>query len=261
MENQNYKSIGFKNKLCYDKNVVLVIDRKGNAMSVFQKLYDCFIKPLTVRKAMAVILGNIIIGIGAAGLRLSLMGNDPYTAANMALSEGFQMGLGTYQLIINMILLMIQLIWGRNYLGVGSIVNMCFLGYIVQYATVILQSLIGDGTGKSFFYQLVYMLISLITLSFGLSMYQIANLGVAPYDYLALGMTDYFKPPYFVNRVITDAFCVLMILASAGIGFISWENSHLGIGTVLAAFCLGPFVNMFNHCNRGWIIKNRRQQV
>ncbi len=223
-------------------------------MNLFQKLYQFFIKPVTGRKAAGVILGNIFIGIGAAGLRLSLMGNDPYTACNMALSEGFHMGLGTYQLIVNIIMLIIQLIWGRSYLGFGTIVNMCFLGYIIQYVTIVLQATIGDGTGKSFFYQLIYMLISLLALAFGLSMYQTANLGVAPYDYLALGMTDHFKPPYFVNRVITDAVCVLLILISVGIRFITWENAHLGVGTVLAAFCLGPFVNMFNRYNRKWIL-------
>lgn len=224
-------------------------------MSMVRKIYDSCVKTVTPRKAIAVILGNIIIGIGAAGLRLSLMGNDPYTAANMALSEGFQIGLGTYQLIVNVLLLIIQLIWGRKYIGFGSIVNMCFLGYIVQYATVLMNFAIGDGTGKSFLYQLVYMMISLIVLSSGLSMYQIANLGVSPYDYLALGMTEHFRLPYFVNRVITDLLCVLLIVGAVGIGFISWKNSHLGIGTVLVAFCLGPFVNMFNKCNKKWILK------
>ncbi len=224
-------------------------------MKILRGLYHCFIKPLTVRKAIAVVLGNVFIGIGAAGLRLSLMGNDPYTAANMALSEGFHMGLGNYQLIVNSLLLIIQLIWGRAYIGFGSVVNMCFLGYIIQFAMTVIQNLIGDGNGKSFLYCFIYMMVSLLILSFGLSMYQIANLGVSPYDYLALGMTEHWKPPYFVNRVMTDAFCVLLIVVSACTGFITWANSHLGVGTVLAAFCLGPFVNLFNQYNRKWIEK------
>lgn len=224
-------------------------------MKIIQSLSDFFMKPLTARKGIAVILGNVFIGIGATGLRLSLMGNDPYTAANMALSEGFHIGLGSYQLMVNILLLIIQLIWGRKHIGFGSIVNMCFLGYIIQFATVIIQNMIGDGSGKGFLYQLVYMLIALIILAFGLSMYQTANLGVSPYDYLALGMTEHFKTPYFVNRVITDTGCVLLILISAGTGFISWANSHLGLGTVLAAFCLGPFVNFFNRYNKSWILK------
>ena len=226
-------------------------------MKILQGLYNCFIKPLTGRKALAVVLGNVFIGIGAAGLRLSLMGNDPYTAANMALSEGFHMGLGNYQLLVNVLLLIIQLIWGRAYIGFGSIVNMCFLGYIIQFVMPIIQTLVGDGNEKSFMYRFIYMLISLIILSFGLSMYQIANLGVSPYDYLALGMTEHFKPPYFVNRVITDAFCVMLIVVAACTGFISWADSNLGVGTVLAAFCLGPFVNMFNKANRAWITKEK----
>lgn len=226
-------------------------------MSVLQKFHQRFVQPLTTRKVIGVILGNLFIGIGATGLRLSMMGNDPYTACNMALSEGFRMGLGTYQLIVNILLLIIQLIWGRSYLGLGTIINMCCLGYVIQYATILLRITIGDGNGKSFLYQLVYMLISLIIIACGLSMYQIANLGVSPYDYLALGMTDHFKLPYFFNRIITDTLCVLIILASVGIHFISWENAHLGIGTIMSAFCLGPFINMFNRFNRKWITPNK----
>lgn len=98
-----------------------------------QKLYEQLIRKITFRKALAVILGNSILGIGAAGLRFSLMGNEPYTASNMAISDGLHMGLGNYQLMINILLLIIQLIFGRSYIGFGSIVNMCFLGYIVQF--------------------------------------------------------------------------------------------------------------------------------
>ncbi len=56
-------------------------------------------------------------------------------------------------------------------------------------------------------------------------------IGVSPYDFLALGLTDRLRKPYFVIRVGTDVTCVLVILIAVFTGFITWNLSHLGIGT------------------------------
>ena len=53
-------------------------------------------KNLTGKKIAGVILGNLILGIGVALLKVSQMGNDPYSACNMAISDVIGMWLGTY---------------------------------------------------------------------------------------------------------------------------------------------------------------------
>ena len=71
---------------------------------MLKSIYNHFITPLTSRKLSAAILGNVIIGIGVAGLRYSTLGNDPYSASTMAISDGLGMGLGNYQALLNLIL-------------------------------------------------------------------------------------------------------------------------------------------------------------
>lgn len=216
-------------------------------------LYTQFIKTMTMRRLIAVVLGNIVLGIGAAGLRFSLLGNEPYTAMNMAISDGLHMSLGTYQLILNLFLLIIQLIWGRAYIGFGSIINLCFLGYIIEAAGYLMSLILPSAQGYTFLQKILFMIVSLLILTFGISMYQTANLGVSPYDYLALGMTDHLPTPYFLNRVITDAISVLTIVAVVLGGLITWNESHLGIGTVVGAFFLGPLINFYSKFNEKWI--------
>ena len=216
-------------------------------------LYTQFIKTMTMRRVIAVVLGNIVLGIGAAGLRFSLLGNEPYTAMNMAISDGLHMSLGTYQLILNLFLLIIQLIWGRAYIGFGSIINLCFLGYIIEAAGYVMSLILPSAQGYTFLQKILFMIVSLLILTFGISMYQAANLGVAPYDYLALGMTDHLPTPYFLNRVVTDAISVLTIVAVVLGGLITWNESHLGIGTVVGAFFLGPLINFYSKFNEKWI--------
>ena len=43
----------------------------------------------------------------------------------------------------------------------------------------------------------------------GASLYQTADLGIAPYDYLSLGLRDYTPCPYFGCRIFTDALSAL----------------------------------------------------
>ena len=212
-------------------------------------------KNVTKRKLLAVILGNLILGLGVALLRFSQMGNDPFCASTMAISEGLGIGLGTYQLILNVVLFIFQLIWGRAYIGLGTLINLFLLGYIVQFCTWIFDRVFGAALVLSLPLQLLIMAAALVILTFGLAMYQVAELGVAPYDYLALGLAEHFPVPYFALRVGTDAVCVLVILIAAGSGFIGWGNAHLGIGTVITAFFLGPLVAYFSKIHEKWVRK------
>ena len=224
-------------------------------MNIFQKLYTHFTADITLRKVIAVFLGNVILGVGAALLAYSLMGNEPYTAMNMAISGGIGMGLGNYQVIVNIVLLIAQLIWGRQYIGFGSIVNMFFLGYIIQFSGYALHGMFGDSAQYPAPLRVVIMVASFVFMTYGLSMYQTAALGVAPYDYVALGLKDYTPLPFFATRMIGDCCCVLVIIIAVFGGLITWQTSHLGVGTIVGAFCLGPLINFFNKYNRKWIVK------
>lgn len=216
-------------------------------------IYKHFTRDMTGRRVIAVFLGNIVLGIGAAGLRFSTMGNEPYAAMNMAISDGIHMSLGNYQLLLNLGLFIIQLIFGRKYIGFGSIINLCCLGYIVDGAGLVLNHTLISAQSYPLICKLLFMFVSLLVLTCGISIYQTANLGVAPFDYLAFGLTDHFKTPYFLNRVLIDAMSVLVIVAVVLFGLITWNESHLGVGTIAGAFFLGPLIHFFDRFSKKWI--------
>lgn len=222
-------------------------------MKRLRAIADNIVHDFSLRRLIAMLLGNFVIGVGCAGLKMSMMGNDSFNAAMMAFSEAMGIGQGGLQFFCNGLLLIFELIWGYQYIGLGTLVNMSLVGYVVQYTAPVLASAIGSGEGQSLLYCLVYMFFAMMVVAFGLSMYQQADMGVAPFDYLSLGITEHSSRPYFVNRMLTDCTCVMVIVLSVLLGFISWKGSHLGIGTVLGAFCLGPFVSLFDRINKKWI--------
>jgi len=69
-------------------------------------------------------VGIAVLSLGSAVLRVGQVGVDPYTAANIGISNTLGIDLGTYQLISNAVLFIPMLLWGRQYIGIGSIMNM-----------------------------------------------------------------------------------------------------------------------------------------
>ena len=82
------------------------------------------------------------------------------------------------------------------------------------------------------------MVIGVIICSLGVSMYQRPDVGVSPYDSLSLIMDEKLpKISYFWCRMSNDVICALVAYFAGGL---------VGIGTVIAAFGLGPIVHFFN---------------
>ena len=78
---------------------------------------------------------------------------------------------------------------------------------------------------------------AVLVTALGASLYQTADLGIAPYDYLSLGLRDYTPCPYFGCRIFTDALSALLCWLLGGL---------VGLGTLICAFCLGPFIQFFD---------------
>lgn len=81
-----------------------------------------------VARLIWVVIGVLVIGLGRGLLKAINVGVDPYTAANIGISNLIGWDLGSYQLLSNIVLFIPMLIWGRKYIGIGSIVNMVFAG-------------------------------------------------------------------------------------------------------------------------------------
>lgn len=69
-----------------------------------------------VKNVLLILIGLVIIGIGASTLRVAGLGVDPFTAMNIGLSSMFGMQLGIFQIIVNaFILFYVYSHWSRNY--------------------------------------------------------------------------------------------------------------------------------------------------
>ena len=182
------------------------------------------------------IAGNLFIGAGVAAFKFSLLGNDPFDGMNMALSDLTGLYYPLLQIAVNICFFVIQILLGRDLIGLGTIINAIFLGYIVDFCGKLLN--LFATTPDSMILRILIMLAGLIATGLGLSLYQTSDLGVAPYDALAIIMDRKIKKlPYFFCRIICDAGCALVCFLAGGI---------IGLGTLASAFGFGPVISFFN---------------
>lgn len=186
------------------------------------------------RRSFWALVGVAILGLGAAVLRVAQVGVDPYTAANIGISNAIGLDLGTYQLISNAVLLIPIFFLGRMYLGIGSVINMVMAGYFVQWFSDWLAPLVPDDPGRVL--QTAMFVVGIALFTFGASMYMTPGLGNAPYDGIAPVIVDHTHLPYRAVRVAQDLAFVALALVFHG---------QVGIGTVMTAFFAGPLIDFF----------------
>lgn len=190
---------------------------------------------ITKRKILGMVAGVIILSAGIAIFRQSGMGTDSGNAMLFRIAEITLFPFSTIVLLSNLVYFAVEFFLGRTYIGIGTFVNGIGCGYIVTVCCYFLERIFG--TPGTFFMQLLWVLIGTLVMSLGVSLYQTAGLGIAPYDSLAILLCKYTKMPYFLCRISVDGLC----------GVICWRiGGHLGIGTLICLFALGPFISLFD---------------
>lgn len=202
---------------------------------------------MTARRISGMIIGNILLGLGVSIFKTAGMGNDTYTAMVMAAADQLHMSYSTLLLVFNAGIFIIELIWGRRMTGPGTFVNWFLVGYVATFGLYVLR--IAGIAPQALPVRLVFVLVGVLITSLGLSLYQSSDAGIAPYDSISLILTERFHLPYFGCRVALDGTCALLAYLFGGL---------IGLGTLMCAFCLGPFVAFYNKTvTKKYLAKNR----
>lgn len=189
------------------------------------------------QKRLAMLLVAVpLLGIGVGLFLRAGLGSDPYTAFNLAVAAITGIDFGTMSVIDNAILIVLVVLFHRHTLGVGTVLNMVFVGYVADYFMKICDRFFG--APQNFMQQLLIMAAGVLVLSLSASLYFTAALGLAPYDTMAFILQRAVHLPFVWCRIITDSTSLVLALLLGG---------SAGIGTFVCACCLGPFINFFNN--------------
>lgn len=198
------------------------------------------------RRIVMSLLGVIICAISVGVFKLAALGVDPFQSLMSGLDAMIPIKFGTLYVIVNVVLLLFSLIADRHRIGIATFINLFLLGYITQFTYDFLQKLIPD---PSMIVRVICLIIGIVVICFGSSLYMTADLGVSTYDAVAIVMADKWKWGKFKYiRICTDIVCVILgcvlfVFAGNPIGKIP---TIAGVGTIVTAFFMGPLIDLFN---------------
>ncbi|MBD5082964.1 MAG: hypothetical protein HDT34_02165 [Clostridiales bacterium] len=207
----------------------------------------------------------IIMGFGISLFSVSGFGVDPFTSMNMNVASTLNLSFGTYQMIVNgIILLYVILVAHRGLVGIGTVFNMIGCGYTCEFFQNIFQPFVQQNNTLAL--RIPLLIIGLVTLCFACSLFFTANVGVGPYDAIGFMLSRGIKLSHKWIRVITDVTVILIGLAiSGGLAAVFSGDianiRNIGIGTIITAFCMGPLVNAFNKTVSAKILNTNYEKV
>ena len=181
-------------------------------------------------------VGIFILSFGLVLFKLSLMGNGPSTSMVIAIADRISMDFGLFMVLSNCLFFAVEIVWSRSLIGVGTFVNWFLVGPLASLYERCIRS-VWD-VPESFPARIALMAVGILVLSLASSLYQTSDVGIAPYDALSITISRKTGWQYFWCRILTDGTCVLIAWLLGGI---------VGIGTLVCAFGLGPFVQFFSH--------------
>ena len=201
---------------------------------------------MKARRILMSLAGVTICAVSVGVFKIAAFGVDPFQSLMSGLDNMIPIPFGTLYVLVNLVLLSFSLIFDRTRIGIATFINLFLLGYITQFSYALLQMWLPD---PSLGVRIACLLIGIVVICFGSSLYMTADLGVSTYDAVALIMANTWKKGQFkFIRVATDVCCVVIgcVLYLAGGGEISAIPTIAGFGTIVTAFCMGPLIDFFN---------------
>lgn len=185
-------------------------------------------KGVTGMRAAFMLLGILLIGICVTCYRLSEFGVDPFSGMNLGISGFIGWSFGNWQLVANILILVVVFFTVRHLIGPGTVINMVGVGYTADFLCwVVLDVLKVEMT----------LPLRILALCLGTLF---ASLGVA----LIIEKLTKGKVPFQFARVASD---ITVIVIGVAFCLAAGNNVWLivGIGTIANALLNGPLIQFF----------------
>ena len=198
------------------------------------------------KRILMSVLGVVIAGISVGMFKRAALGVDPFQSLMSGLNAVIPISFGTLYVIANVVLLMFSVIMDRHKIGIATVINLFFTGYIAQYTQALLEKVLPE---LGFAARLILLIAAVVVMCLASAFYFTADMGVSTYDAVALIWSERQNRIAFQYcRIICDFACVALgtvLCRAAGFTWVQ-VTEVVGIGTIITAFFMGPLIEFFN---------------
>ena len=193
-----------------------------------------YFKKLNWKTVLISIISIFVMGFSIAVLKFIDWGTDPYAFMNFSIAERLGWSLGNWQLLMNILLFIPVLLWGRDQIGLGTVLMMVVLGYMIDASIWLLELAGFPVLMENTVIRVILMLIGLAIFCFSAATYMSAGMGTSPCDAVSVILAHKFhKLPFRLVRFVYDAVTVVIGMLFGG---------KLRLVTVLTVLFLGVTV-------------------
>ncbi|MBO4627226.1 MAG: hypothetical protein J5645_04580 [Lachnospiraceae bacterium] len=192
------------------------------------------------REVLICFLAVFGMGFFLSFLILCDLGTDPCTFMNRSTAARVGLSFGTWQLIVNAVMLAIVFFCKRSLIGFGTLFNMVLVGYYADFFDWLWGKCIPDKAFTMPVSRWSIFLVALFCFIVSAAVYINADMGVAPYDGLPIIITGkvvgrWPKVPPMVVRIAWDAAAIVVGVLVGGVPI---------VGIILMALFLGPAITL-----------------
>ncbi|MFS0752378.1 YczE/YyaS/YitT family protein [Oceanobacillus sp. 1P07AA] len=153
------------------------------------------------------VVGIMVFSLGIAlTINMQHLGIHPWDVINVAFFNNFGLTIGSWNIIVSCILIIISFCLDRTYIKVGTFFNAILVGVFVDFYhwSGILP------TATHTWVDIVFILIGIVIMGFGGGMYNAAGVGSGPRDGFMLSLSDKLNAPIGRVRIITE--CTVLVI-------------------------------------------------
>ena len=179
-------------------------------------------------------IGLLILSFGATLTIKANLGAGPWDALNVGLSQLIGLTIGSWIVIIGILLIFINAYLMRKKPELLSLFTVFILGFFVDFW---MAHLLHHFNYFYFFNQLILLIVGLLIVGLGIALYLQASFPLNPIDHFMVSVQKKFGLNIMAAKLIGEVLALVFALL---------VNGPIGVGTVIIAFGIGPAIQFFH---------------
>lgn len=151
--------------------------------------------------------GLILFGLGVAiSVKVQYLGLHPWDVLNVALFEHFGLSIGTWSIIVGLILIGISLLVSKKYVNIGTLLNALLIGPIMDF--FLWLDVLPNASNNWSDYLL--LLLGIVVIGIGGGLYVSGGVGAGPRDGFMLSMSERTGLSVIKARIAVESIVLLI---------------------------------------------------
>lgn len=151
--------------------------------------------------------GLVCFGLGIAiCIKMKHLGLYPWDVLNVALFQNFGLSIGTWSVVIGLVLILISLFLNPKYVNIGTFLNALLIGPIMDF--FLWLDFLAHPTFSWIDY--LWVLLGILIVGIGGGLYVSAGIGAGPRDGFMLFIAD--KTGFSVSRARIFVECIVLVI-------------------------------------------------